>query len=221
MIKIANFGCGVNSVAGILHYGANNYDEILFSDTGSEKPETYDYLKYLINEKGWKITIIKSKYGVSLYDYYFKKQIYPIPTNRDCTVKFKITPIKQYLRKKYGKKETFQNDIFIDYSEFHRMKTSDVKYQKLEYPLVYDKITREDCINIIKEAGYKIPIKSGCFMCPFNNKALWTKLKLDHPDLFKKSLEMESQYTNAKKLGYKLIKIRGKESQSLFDCACF
>ena len=29
MIKIANFGCGVNSVAGILHYGANNYNEIL------------------------------------------------------------------------------------------------------------------------------------------------------------------------------------------------
>ena len=63
MIKIANFGCGVNSVAGILHYGFENYDEIIFSDTGSEKPETYEYLKYLINEKNWKITIINDHFG--------------------------------------------------------------------------------------------------------------------------------------------------------------
>ena len=46
MIKIANCGIGVNSVAGILKYGLDSYDEILFSDTGSEKPETYEYLKF-------------------------------------------------------------------------------------------------------------------------------------------------------------------------------
>jgi hypothetical protein len=215
MLKIANFGCGVNSVAGILHYGIDSYDEIIFADTGSEKPETYDYLEYLIKDKKWPITIVKSKLG-KLYDYYFKKKIYPIPVNRDCTSKFKITPIKQYLRKKYGKKETFQNDIFIDFAEFHRMKSSDVKYQ---YPLVYDKIDRDECLAIIKEAGYLIPLKSGCFMCPFNNKASWTKLKLEHPDLFKKSLDLEAQYKNPNKIP--LIKIRGKESKSLFECACF
>ena len=57
MIKIACFGVGVNSVAGILHYGSHSYDEIIFSDTGSEKPETYEYLKFLNEEnkraKNW------------------------------------------------------------------------------------------------------------------------------------------------------------------------
>ena len=222
MIKIANFGAGVNSVAGILHYGAAAYDEIIFSDTGSEKPETYQYLDFLIKEKGWKITILKGKLG-NLYDYYFKKKIYPTPAFRDCTGKFKVDVIKRYLRKKYGKKETFQSDIFIDYSEFHRMKTSDVKYQKLEYPLVYDKITREECLNIIKEAGYPFPVKSGCFMCPFTKKEEWINLKLNHKDLFDKSLALEKVgqlHTKSHKMP-KLIKLKGKESQDLFQCDCF
>ena len=221
MIKIANFGAGVNSVAGILHYGPI-YDEIIFADTGSEKPETYQYLDFLIKEKGWKITILKGKLG-NLYDYYLKKKIYPTPAFRDCTGKFKVDVIKRYLRTKYGKKETFQSDIFIDYSEFHRMKTSDVKYQKLEYPLVYDKITREDCLNIIKEAGYPLPVKSGCFMCPFTKKDEWINLKLNHKDLFDKSLALEKigqLHTKSHKMP-KLIKLKGKESQDLFQCDCF
>ena len=222
MKKIANFGAGVNSVAGILHYGAAAYDEIIFADTGSEKPETYQYLDFLIKEKGWKISIIKSKLG-NLYDFYIKKKTYPTPAFRHCTEKFKITPIKQYLRTKYGKKETFIDDIFISFDEFHRMKTSDVKYQKLEYPLVYDKIDRQECLSIIKEAGYPIPVKSGCFMCPFTKKSEWINLKLKHKDLFEKSLSLEKLgqlHTKSYKMP-KLIKLKGKESQDLFQCDCF
>ena len=226
MIKIANFGAGVNSVAGILHYGLDSYDEIIFSDTGSEKPETYEYLKYLIDEKGWKITILDDHYGVSLFDYYYEKSTIPRMKFRDCTNKFKITPIKRYLRKKYGKKEIFQNSIFIDYSEFHRMKKADVKYQILHYPLVYDKINREDCLEIIKKEGYKIPMKSGCFMCPFNTKSMWLNLKLNHKDLFDKSLELEKRalYTKTgerKRKMESLVKLKGKETKDLFQCDCF
>ena len=226
MIKIANCGVGVNSVAGILHYGASNYDEIIFSDTGSEKPETYEYLSYLIKEKGWKITIIDDHYGKNLFDYYYDKSTIPRMKFRDCTGKFKIDPIKRYLRKKYGKKEIFQNSIYIDYSEFHRIKTSDVKYQVLHYPLVYDKINREDCIKIIEDAGYKIPIKSGCFMCPFNSKKMWQLLKTKHPDLFVKALALEKRalYTKdgiRKRKMEPLVKLKGKESKDLFQCDCF
>ncbi len=62
LIKIACLGVGINSVAGILHYGLESYDEIIFSDTGSEKPETYEYLKFLRNEKKWKITTVWDHY---------------------------------------------------------------------------------------------------------------------------------------------------------------
>ena len=54
MIKIASFGCGVDSVAGLLLN--SNYDEIIFADTGSELPETYAYLDYFEKKSGLKIT---------------------------------------------------------------------------------------------------------------------------------------------------------------------
>ena len=142
---------------------------------------------------------------------------------RDCTGKFKISPIKRYLRKKYGKKETFLSDIFIDYGEFHRMKTSDVKYQTLNYPLVMDKIDRDQCVKIIKDAGYPIPMKSGCFMCPFSKKADWIDLKNNHPKLWEDALRLErlgQKHTKSYKMP-QLIQLKGKESQDLFQCNCF
>ena len=139
MKQIASFGCGVDSVAGLLLN--SNYDEIIFADTGSEMPETYAYLDYFEKKSGLKITKVKSHLG-KIYDYYFNKRCFPLPTFRDCTKKFKITPIRQYFRKKYGKKETFEMSLFIDYSEFHRMRTSDRNYIKNCYPLVDSKINK-------------------------------------------------------------------------------
>tara|TARA_R110002020_G_scaffold216078_1_gene423448 strand:- start:24 stop:725 length:702 start_codon:yes stop_codon:yes gene_type:complete len=233
MKQIANFGCGVNSVAGILKYGINSYDEIIFADTGSEKPETYFYLKFLMEEKNWRITIVNDhgndKNGIprpNLYDYYFERSTFPRVQFRDCTQKFKVRGIQRYLRKKYGKKETFHSDIFFAREEYHRMKSSDKKYQVLNYPLVDDKISRDDCIKIIEDSGYPLPVKSACFMCPFSSKEQWSELKVKHPDLFQQSLELEKRalYTKdgiRKRKMEPLVKLKGKESKDLFECGCF
>ena len=70
MKQIASFGCGVDSVAGLLLN--SNYDEIIFADTLDELPETYAYLDYFEKKSGLKITKVKSKHG-SLYDYFLKE----------------------------------------------------------------------------------------------------------------------------------------------------
>ena len=223
MLKIASFGCGVDSVAALLM--DSNYDEIIFADTGSELPETYQFLEYFEKKSGLKITKVKSHLG-KIYDYYHKGRFFPLPTFRDCTGKFKITPIRQHLRKKYGKKETFEMNIFIDYDEFHRMRTSDVKYIKKKNPIVDKKITREKCLKIINDFGYDLPLKSGCFFCPFNNKKRWIDLRNNHIDLFEKSKELEKRAMYKENGDRKwniqpLVKIRGKDSQTLFECRCF
>ena len=227
MIKIASFGCGVDSVAGLLlaQEQGIEYDEIIFADTGGEMPETYAYMDYFEKKSGLKITKVRSKLG-KIYDYYHKGRFFPLPTFRDCTGKFKITPIRQHIRKKYGKKETFSMNIFIDYDEFHRMRTSDVKYITNNYPLVDQKITREKCLNIISDYDYNLPVKSGCFFCPFNNKKRWIDLRNNHKDLFEKSKELEKRAMYKENGDRKwniqpLIKIKGKESQTLFECSCF
>jgi len=218
MIKIASFGCGVDSIAGLLLAKEQGieYDEIIFADTGDERPETYDYLKYFQKKSGYKITQVKSHLG-KIYDYYFNKKVQPTKFRRDCTGKFKISPIRKYLRNKYGKKEKFQMNIFIDYSEYHRMRNSDVKYIKNEYPLVEQKLDREKLKEIIISKGYELPIKSGCFFCPFTTKKGWIDLRLKHKDLWSKSLAMEKNST----MKLPLITLKGKESQTLIECSCF
>ena len=223
MKQIASFGCGVDSVAMVLL--KSDYDEIIFADTGSEMPQTYAYLDYFEKKSGLKITKVKSHLG-KIFNYYFDKRCFPLPTFRDCTKKFKITPIRKYLREKYGKKETFEMNLGIDYSEFHRMRESDRKYIKNKYPLVDQKLTRDELKEIIISKGYELPTKSGCFFCPFNNKKRWIDLRNNHLDLFEKSQELEKRAMYKENGDRKwnihpLITIKGKDSQTLFECGCF
>ena len=183
MKRIASFGCGVDSVAGLLLN--SNYDEIIFADTLDELPQTYEFMTYFEGKSGLKITKVKSKHG-SLYDYFFKGNSQSSKYRHWCSDKFKIQPIRKYLRKKYGKKETFEMNIFIDYSEFHRMRKSDVKYIKNKYPLVERKLNRHHLKEIIKSKGYLVPQKSGCFHCCFTTKKGWTNLRNKEPELWEK-----------------------------------
>ena len=214
MKQIASFGCGVDSVAMVLL--KSDYDEIIFADTGSEMPQTYAYLDYFEKKSGLKITKVTSKHG-SLYDYFFKGKSQSSKFHHWCSDKFKIQPIRKYLREKYGKKETFEMNIFIDFSEFHRMRESDRKYIKNKYPLVEQKLNRDQLKEIIKSKGYLLPEKSGCYHCCFTTKKGWIKLRNKEPELWQKTKDLENN-SNTKE---SLIKIRGKDSQTLFECRCF
>ena len=68
--------------------------------------------------------------------------------------------------------------------------------------------------------------KSGCYFCMFTPKKKWIELKNNHPDLFQKTLDLEknAMYTKEGKRKWNLkplINMRGKESKTLFECACF
>ena len=108
-------------------------------------------------------------------------------------------------------------NIFIDYSEFHRMRESDRKYIKNKYPLVEQKLTRDELKEIIKSKGYLLPQKSGCYHCCFTTKKGWIKLRNNEPELWEKTKDLENN-SNTKE---SLIKLKGKDSKTLFECACF
>ena len=214
MKQIASFGCGVDSVAGLLLN--SNYDEIIFADTLDELPSTYQYLDYFEKKSGLKITKVQSKHG-SLYDYFFKGKSQSSKFHHWCSDKFKIQPIRKYLREKYGKKETFEMNIFISHDEFHRCRTSNVKYITNKYPLVERKLNRDQLKKIIKSKDYLVPEKSGCYHCCFTTKKGWIKLRNNEPELWEKTKDLENN-SNTKE---SLIKLKGKDSKTLFECACF
>lgn len=193
-INVVSYGAGVNSTALIIFMYNNKIpiDLIIFADTGAEMPRTYKYLKVFdkwLKARGLKITIVKSHLG-DIREHHYNKKIFPFRMFRACSDKWKIRPINKYVKENYP--GSYINMFLgIDAGESRRVKESRVKIQDLIYPLVTHNIDRRGCIKIIKNADLPIPVKSGCYFCPFQRKTEWFKLLHNHPDLFNLSLELE------------------------------
>ncbi len=189
MRKIQSSGMGLNSIA--LSAILGNEYEIVFSDVGSESPDTYKYMDYW-RGLGNKLTVlIPSVEGYhNIEDYYrYKVKCPPFRAYRSCTDKFKKRTLERY----YGKDP--ENKVLISmgiaYDERHRARTFETRNYIFEYPLVDEKITRKGCIEIIEDAGLKVPPKSGCFFCPFQPKASWQRLARNHPELYWRAVSLE------------------------------
>jgi hypothetical protein len=200
---ILSFGGGINSTAMyfLIRDRKLPLDEIIFADTGNELPETYATLGGFISrlEKDKiKFTQVRSKLSTSLYEYMWVKKTLPSRVKRDCTSKFKVSPIRKYLRETYGKKEKFVMYIGIALEEAHRMRTSDVSYIENVYPLVDNKIDREGCIKILNQNSFMNVSKSGCFFCPYTTKEGWRLLASKHPELLDKAIALEKNCKNKK-----------------------
>src|SRR6185312_8131577 len=77
------------------------------------------------------------------------------PGNRKCTGDFKIKPVAKWL-KQHGATKNAPGKVLLGISldEFQRMRNdSGIAHVALVYPLIDQRLTRQDCIRIIKEAG--------------------------------------------------------------------
>lgn len=208
MKNFLSFGGGVNSVALYIYFVNNGIDfEAVFSDHGSDYPETYEYLKYFNKEcvkRGWKpVTIVKGKYkdknmkeALNLYEYCLEKKIFPSMMFRWCTEKFKIRPVHDYVNNLLEDGEKCFMNIGIAYDESHRAKEPKnppkwMRNKIFKYPFVSDGITREDNICIIKTSGIKVPPKSGCYYCPYQKVQQFKELYKKDPELYYKAKELE------------------------------
>tara|TARA_Y100000004_G_scaffold92375_1_gene103552 strand:- start:1769 stop:2464 length:696 start_codon:yes stop_codon:yes gene_type:complete len=170
-------------------------DLVIFADTGSEMPSTYrtiGALKEICDNAEIEFQIVQ--YGV-LYEDYIEQEIIPTIGNSGCTDKYKIRPIRRYLRKhqdESGPKPWSEVWIGITTDEKRRMRESDVKWIKNKFPLIELNMSRDDCISWIKKYYPSIKVqKSGCFHCHFNRSKHWVDLKENHPHLFEIAKKME------------------------------
>ena len=145
-MKVLNMGAGVQTTAMLLEF-YEDYDLVIFADTGDEQEETYyyieKYLKPFCESKGLEWITVRAK--TTLMDHCLKQKIIPIPTRRWCTHDFKVRPIQRELRKRGAtKKNPITSCIGISIDEAHRANfNSGVQYQVMEYPLVDKKISRK------------------------------------------------------------------------------
>lgn len=175
MKQIVSFGGGTNSTAMIVGMVQRNeqIDAIAFSDTGGEKPWTYEYIEILSNWLAFAgfphIATIKAenRHGTLEQECLNMKTLPSVAYGwKTCSDKWKIAPFKKWL------KATGWEDVTVcvgfDAGESHRAKRGDEIKQAYtnRYPLIEWGLDRDGCIEIIKAAGLPLPGKSSCFFCP-------------------------------------------------------
>ena len=199
MKTILSYGGGVNSTAILALAKLGELpmpDYIVFSDTGAEYPYTYNYLNYL-EEQNIKPDIIyltggyyrkKQDTWETLIEYCNRKKIIPSIFHRWCSMDWKVRPVDLF-------SEGMIKWIGIDYGESHRAEK--IHSPNTEFPLIDLEIDREKCKKIIRNAGWGIPLKSGCFICPYQSRKNWISQREKYPDLYQiaKQLEQQSRVT--------------------------
>lgn len=168
MRNYLSYGGGVNSSALLLLLHDEGVEfEAVYVDHGCDWPETREYVDML--SQRYPITILKAQVYSrkvdaifdNLYDYSMAVGRFPDRKIRWCTSRFKSRVLE-----KYQQSPAFVF-IGIDAGESHRAKISSKNGFEYRWPLIEREIDRNGCIEIIKAHGLPVPIKSGCWFCPF------------------------------------------------------
>jgi len=184
-----SFGGGVNSVAMMLLMLDEGWEfEAVFVDHGCDWPETYSYLEMLL-DKGYKITILKPNVeGESnLYKFCWDREIIPSRMLRWCTDKFKLRTLHAYMEKPCF------CCLGFDVDEAHRATIFNWKGQENRFPLIEKNITRRDCMDFIQICGLPLPVKSGCWFCPYQGVKDYRRLRMNYPDLYCQAKALEDR----------------------------
>jgi len=195
MRTVISYGGGVQSTALVILALQRGWriDEIVHVDLlDAESPATREYVAYF---QGWlreahqrEIAVIeRDLYGDMLRDPTFT----PAPwraadgsfmLRRQCTRQYKVEPVQRYLRSRFPR-ERVRLMLGISVDEWHRMRESSSPRIEHAYPLVDERITRNDCRAIIERAGLTQPPKSSCWFCPYRSARSQAELVRRYPAL--------------------------------------
>ncbi|MGH1393533.1 MAG: phosphoadenosine phosphosulfate reductase family protein [Trichormus sp.] len=172
--------------------------EYFFCDTHKELPETYDYLDRIKARLGIKIHYLSDKRG---FDHWLAIHdgLLPSPQMRWCTVKMKIKPLEDFV----GDDEAISY-IGIRADENREGYISTKPNITPVFPFKERGLVQADIIRLLKESGIGLPdyyrwrSRSGCFFCFFQRKYEWVMLAQEHPDLFQKAVEYESNHADGR-----------------------
>lgn len=207
-VRYGSYGAGTNSTALLIECVKRGImvHKIVFSDTGGEKPHTYDYIHYFSDwlvKEGFPAIEWTKKGGIqeTLEENCYRMNSLPSIAYgfKTCSSKFKIEPQDRELnrwdlaRKQWKSGGKVLKFIGYDADEPHRVKNYDDKKFDVRYPLIDWDMGREECLNSIKSVGLDLPGKSSCFFCPSSKPAEILELKEQYPELFERALAIERQ----------------------------
>jgi hypothetical protein len=101
---------------------------------------------------------------------------------RQCTKEYKVRPVQKKVVELLGGKRPASGAcvwIGISTDEAARAKPSRVRYIDNSFPLLWSRLSRQDCLRWLERHEYPAPPKSSCIGCPFHNNAEWRALNSD------------------------------------------
>lgn len=208
-------GGGVQSTACLVlaAQGIIPYRTFVFANVGdkAESPKTIRYIEQVLkpfaekNNIEWVEVSKKNRHGkqVDLYDDCMTNaKSVPIPLHyqhgglgfRNCTSKWKIEPIAQWIRKNAP---NCVLGVGISTDEPQRAKPArDTDGYSKAYPLIELGMSRQDCLILVEEFGLPQPPKSSCWFCPYHTTDGWTIKRREEPEIFAKAVELEKILCN-------------------------
>jgi len=221
MLNIISLGAGVQSSTMALMAAEGELtpmpDCAIFADTGAEPQHVYDFLDYVeslvpfpvyrvMEGEGLEVSTIKSIKGSRFAGppFFTESKGGGGMLRRQCTREYKIAPIERKVRELVGLKKgqrgpkevVVQQWIGISMDESVRMKINPTKWINNRWPLIEKDMYRYDCINWMREHGYREPSKSACYFCPYHDNATWQNM-LDHdPDSWERAVKMDELIRN-------------------------
>lgn len=206
-------------IAELYHRGFEP-DEIVFCDTGSEFPHTYEFIEHLTKwckEKEWSKVVVLNK----LNEEGSKKSVIKDAQDRktlpaaafgskSCSMRFKVEVADKYFNnntdcwsawgvdKKGVASKNHTGKILrlvgINYDEPNRVKgwSNQPKWVQ-SFPL-FDWLIGENESEVVEEVGLYYPGKSSCTICPNMTHGEVAMLRDDYPVIFRQSLAIESDY---------------------------
>lgn len=246
MRTVVSYGAGTNSTAMVCEMvrRGEQIDEIVFADTGGERPEIYAHIltfsKWLVIRGYAEILTVRrapakvgDKTAATLEEECLMRGQLPSIAYGfgSCSDKWKQQPFKTWLKATGWESVTVC--IGFDADEPHRAKRGDnydSGYIK-RYPLIEWDMGRDECIAAIDAAGLDRPGKSACFFCPSSKSREILTLPNDL-QLRALALEKNANLTTIKGLGrsfswcdlIKWDKAQGKfdfEARGDIPCGCY
>lgn len=107
-----------------------------------------------------------------------------------CNGTWKQIVMKRWLRERGVEKCVDWVGISTDEAR-RANKTDKLKWITNRYPLIELNMSRTDCVKLIRDAGWEMPLRTSCVMCPLRTKYEWLKLKMDCPQDFERACEIE------------------------------
>lgn len=229
-VHVLSYGGGTQSTALLLMAlkGEINGvipDYIIFSDTGWEPKSIYDWIDKVNNyiKKTFEREIIFTNGGNIREDLLnavkHGKRVASLPfytlnddgergmVMRQCTMEYKIQPIKRKIKELLGyKKNERVKEIVhmwkgISTDEIQRVKPMKEKWLVAEHPLVdIVNMDRSACVAYVEREGLGTPAKSSCIGCPFHDDTVWIEMKKHDPKSWNDAVYIDKMIRNMPKL---------------------